>query len=124
MNTNTEEKIKRGEKLKELREKKKKIDKIYTQQYMADELGIDIKNYERWEGRGQGLDDINNLKRLCSILNEPLQVFIGEDEPDVDDSNSFIEQYRRKTEDFDIIALAELLEITSKAINDLIHCGK
>ncbi len=58
----------------------------FTQEYMAEQLAIDVANYGRLE-RGKSKVDIERLKKIASILDVSLEALVSEKE-----SNQFLKQ--------------------------------
>ena len=53
-----------------------RLSKNYTQNYMADELGIDPTNYSRLE-RGESKIPIERLKKIATILGTDINEFLA-----------------------------------------------
>lgn len=58
----------------------------FTQEYMAEQLTIDVANYGRLE-RGKSKVDIEHLKKIASILGVSLEELVSEKE-----ANQFLKQ--------------------------------
>ncbi|NCA21945.1 MAG: XRE family transcriptional regulator [Crocinitomicaceae bacterium] len=53
-----------------------RLSKNYTQNYMADELGIDPTNYSRLE-RGESKIPVERLKKIATILGTDINEFLA-----------------------------------------------
>jgi transcriptional regulator with XRE-family HTH domain len=65
-----------------------RLAKNLTQEYMAEQLDIDVANYGRLE-RGKSKIDIERLKRIADILSVSLEEMVSEKE-----TNQFLKQER------------------------------
>jgi transcriptional regulator with XRE-family HTH domain len=65
-----------------------RLAKNFTQEYMAEQLDIDVANYGRLE-RGKSKIDIERLKRIADILSVSLEEMVSEKE-----TNQFLKQER------------------------------
>lgn len=108
----------RGEIIKKIRKKKMNDDKSgFTQEAVAERLGISPKNYEYWESQGQGMDSVYNLKCLAKILEVPIEdlVYVKQEE-----DRPLITLYRKQGKNFDLPTLLKINKITLAFMEKLI----
>ncbi len=61
--------------------KKLRLSKNLSQNYLADELGVDVTNYSRLE-RGETKISVERLKKIAEILNVNVSLLIEESDSD------------------------------------------
>lgn len=61
--------------------KKLRLSKNLSQNYLADELGVDVTNYSRLE-RGETKISVERLKKIAEILNVNVSLLIEESDTD------------------------------------------
>ena len=75
---------------------KKRQEKAFTQESLAEELGISNRSISKWE-RGICLPDANNLAKLCKLFNVSYNELLSGEEINQKDYKKFAEQ---KLEEF------------------------
>ena len=82
---------------------KKRQEKAFTQESLAEELGISNRSISKWE-RGICLPDANNLAKLCKLFNVSYNELLSGEDINQKDYKKFAEQ---KLEEFSKIETAQ-----------------
>ena len=82
---------------------KKRQEKAFTQESLAEELGISNRSISKWE-RGICLPDANNLAKLCKLFNVSYNELLSGEDINQKDYKKFAEQ---KLEEFSELETAQ-----------------